>query len=249
MKLLLIIALSLLISLETYADGKGIELKLESSSSVSAGLVMVEFQLSDTHQNRILTPDDLVLSHERILHLLVYDRSLTQFQHVHPTYENGRWRVELNFSVNGNYFLWAQGVTAGEFVEFSSMSKMQVINGSEELSAPTSLPEVRVGEDRGSVATMSDVVLKVGSKLGPSLKFSRADGSLPEISPYLGAFAHVIAVSINGESLVHVHPQSGQAPDEGEVHFRFEKSGEYRVWVQFIDGGILRTVAMAVTAY
>ena len=249
MKSLLHIVVGLIISASTaFADPNAVELKLVSSSTISAGLTTIEFKLLEKHSSRELSESDLVVSHERILHMLIYDPSLTEFRHVHPEYKGSSWIVEVDFSTNGSYYIWAQGVTAGSFINFDSLTRLQVMNGKSEHSLPPDLTEIRQGEDNGSIATMTNEKLKVGSKAGPSLIFSRKDGSTPEISPYLGAFAHVIAVPADGSSLVHVHPQQGQSPYEGVVHFRFSKPGSYRVRVQFIDAGILRTVPMSVVA-
>ena len=249
MKSLLLTVVGLIFSVSiAFADPNAVELQLVSNPTISAGLTTIEFKLLEKHSSRELSESDLVLSHERILHMLIYDPSLTEFRHVHPEYKGNSWTVEVDFSTNGNYYIWAQGVIAGSFVNFDSLTRLQVTNGKIENQLPPDLTEFRQGEDSGSIATMTNEKLKVGSKAGPALIFSRKDGTTPDITPYLGAFAHVIAVPADGSSLVHVHPQQGQSPYEGVVHFRFSRPGSYRVWVQFLDGGILKTVPMSVVA-
>lgn len=79
-----------------------------------------------------------------------------------------------------------------------------------------------------------------------TLTFTKADGSPSNATPYLGAFAHVIATPQDGSSLIHVHPMDGSVPNEGMLHVEFPKEGFYRLWIQFNDEGILKTVALSV---
>ena len=69
------------------------------------------------------------------------------------------------------------------------------------------------------------------------------------ITPYLGAFAHIIAVPADdGDSLIHVHPMNGGQKNEGMLHATFPTAGLYRIWIQFLDNGDLKTVALVVEA-
>lgn len=80
------------------------------------------------------------------------------------------------------------------------------------------------------------------------LKFDRTDGSSVDITPYLGALAHIVAAPEDGDSLIHVHPMNGAKPDEGMLHVTFPAPGNYRIWIQYNDSGILRTIPLVVTA-
>ena len=80
------------------------------------------------------------------------------------------------------------------------------------------------------------------------LTMSRTDGSTTQLTPYLGAFAHIIATPKDGDSLIHVHP-IGTGPAQGMIHATFPAAGEYRLWVQFIDGGILKTIPLSVEVF
>jgi len=56
-----------------------------------------------------------------------------------------------------------------------------------------------------------------------------------------------VSIPSAGDSLIHVHPMSTGKPDELMVHAQLPKTGDYRLWVQFIDGNILRVVPLSVT--
>ncbi len=83
-----------------------VAIEVENSGPITAGLSTVEFQLVDTKQNKLISDADLKLSHEKILHVLVYDEALKEFRHVHPVFNGTLWSVEVDPSVNGEYFFW-----------------------------------------------------------------------------------------------------------------------------------------------
>lgn len=230
-----------------HGDGEGpVSIELETAS-VQAGKTTLSFQLVDNVKNKVIVESELSVSHEKKLHMLIYDPSLGQFQHVHPEFKansNGLWQVEVSFSVNGNYWVWAQGVTTSDGNEFSANSRLNVTGGSAALPAPPVFTDIRKGEDRGSFVEFAKVPLKAGVSAQVGMSFSRKDGSKPQITPYLGAIAHVVSTPTDGDSLIHVHPM-----DHGGtamIHVEFPEAGFYRLWVQFIDGGILRTVPLSV---
>jgi hypothetical protein len=79
-----------------------------------------------------------------------------------------------------------------------------------------------------------------------TLTLTEVDGSPANITPYLGAFAHIIATGEDGSSLIHIHPMNGNRQNEGMVHVTFPAAGYYRLWVQFVDAGILKTIPLSV---
>jgi hypothetical protein len=82
----------------------------------------------------------------------------------------------------------------------------------------------------------------------PMLSISRTDGQAAVITPYLGAPAHVTATTLDGGTLVHVHPMaSGPTSAMMMLHFVFPSAGDYRIWVEFIEGGDYRLVPLSVT--
>lgn len=224
-----------------------VEIALTSHQTI-AGNVVAEFRLLDHKDHRALTPNDLNITHEKKLHFLVYDPSLQEFQHVHPEFDGQSWKADLKFEVNGNYFVWAQGEVSADFEEFSTMTRLQVTGGSPAGPSP-SLPDVRVGNLSGTIATLSGETLRAGQMTMLDLIFTREDGSGADITPYLGAFAHVIVTAEDGESLIHAHPMNGVAPNEGMLHMTFPTAGNYRLWVQFIDAGILKTIPLSVQVF
>jgi hypothetical protein len=125
------------------------------------------------------------------------------------------------------------------------MVRLAVSGGQSAWPSPT-LSDVRTGTETNSVATLSAGKLKAGKMAMLTLTFTETDGSAANITPYLGAFAHVIATPEDGSSLLHVHPMDGGQPNEGMLHVSFPTEGFYRLWVQFIDAGELKTIPLSV---
>ncbi len=247
----LIVAIGLLtfsqLSQAHQTDEGPVALEISSSNPLTVGKTALKFQLVNNESNHLISQDDLALAHEKKLHLLIYDPSLNQFQHVHPLFTataDSTWEVEVNFSVNGNYWVWAQGEFAANGTEFSAPARIMVTGGLPELPPPQ-LTDSRTGEDRGSILVLSSTPLKANKMAMLGMSFRRKDGSKPQLTPYLGALAHIVATPTDGDSLIHVHPMAGSSPESAMLHVTFPEPGIYRLWIQFNDGGELKTIPLA----
>jgi len=217
----------------------------EGAVTVKAGTIQYAFDLVDTKTKSVLKDTDLVLDQTKILHLFVYDPALKEFRHEHPQFVDGKWSIQTQLSVNGNYWIWANGTLASDGTQFYGADRLKVEGGTPENSVPTELGDVRTGVDSTSKVSLSTTPIQAGGHVMLMINFTRSDGSQPALTPYLGALAHVVAVSSDGDSIVHVHPMSAGA-NSLMLHTSFNDAGDYRLWVQFIDGGQLRVVPLSV---
>ncbi len=220
---------------------------------VDTGIVKTEeiefrFQLVDTKSNSLVDENALKISHERKLHVIIYDPALKEFQHVHPVANADSWEVPVKFNRSGEYWFWAQGeLLDGE--EFSSPVRVTVEIENQAWPTPPTLSDIRSGNDGNSVVTLSKERLKAGKMAMLNVELSRNDGTKPVNRPYLGAFAHVVAVFSDADSLIHVHPMDTSNPNQGMLHATFPNAGFYRLWIQFMDAGTLRTVPLSVQVF
>lgn len=231
----------------TYGHGAGesrISVEAENQGSYNAGVFQYAFQLFDDQAQKALSDKDLMVSITKILHLIAYDPSRNEFNHVHPSFDGKVWTVELNLPTNGNYFVWAQGQLL-DGTEFSAVAKTQVVNGKPEIPA-VPLPDIRKASNNGTTLELTNVKLQAGKMAMINYKVTRDDGQEPIVTPYLGAPAHVIAVSPDGDELIHVHPVVGPKPNTGMIHAIFPNEGDYRVWVQLLDHDVLKTIPLSV---
>ncbi|ASD63268.1 hypothetical protein [Bdellovibrio bacteriovorus] len=234
-------------SLNLWAHGgpERIIIEPEIQGKLNSGKIVYKFDLFDDQAHKAVKDQDLVDSHTKKLHLIAYDTSLHEFNHVHPVFNGSNWEAELDLPVNGNYFIWAQGELA-DGTEFSSSVKAQIQGGLEEIpTAP--LGDVRKALADGTVVEVASGKVQAGKMIMLDFTVSRQDGTPADITPYLGAFAHVIAVSPDGTRLIHVHPMKGRAPNTGMLHATFPTAGDYRVWIQLNDKGELKTLPLSIS--
>lgn len=217
-------------------------------TSFSAGMSTYKFKLIDTETNKLVSDSDLSIAHEKKLHLVIYDSSLNEFQHIHPEFNGNSWSVSAQFLVNGEYWVWAQGELAADGTEFSTSSKLSVSGGVIAWPTPPALSDMRSGQSGVSKINLSSNKVTAGKMAMLDLIMTRTDGSNPQLSPYMGAFAHVIATPDDGDSLIHVHPVStGQS--KGMLHAAFPSAGLYRLWIQFIDDGNLKVIPVSIKVF
>lgn len=217
-----------------------------NEAAVQAGKVTLDFDLFDTKKKVIVKESDLQILHEKKLHFFSYDPALVEYKHEHPTFSDSKWHVTVNLPKNGNYWIWVQGQLIGEADEVLGANRLKVIGGATENPAPAHLENIRAGTDGTSKVTLSADKFIAGQMAMPMLTFSRTDGSQPQITPYLGAKAHILIVSEDGDGIIHTHPMDHGMPNMLMLHTQFADEGAYRLWVQFMDNNLLKTVPLSV---
>lgn len=228
-------------------DEPRVALEPDNNAIAKAGPQSFQFQLFDTEDKTLVTDQELAVTHEKLLHLVIYDSSLNEFYHLHPEFKNGLWTVDTNVIRDGKYWIWAQGELKKDSTEFSAPYTVDITGGQAAWPTPPKLTENRQGNDGNAVVTLSSTKVRAGKAAMLDMIFSRADGTKPALTPYLGAIAHVIAVPTDGDSLVHVHPMAGSKPEKAMLHVTFPEAGDYRLWIQYNDDNILRLVPLVVT--
>lgn len=229
---------------DTNIKPQRITIKLEGSGPYQADQLVYVFQLIDTTSKKTLSDQDLIESHTKKLHFIAYDTALKEFNHVHPTFNGKIWSVTLNLPINGKYFFWVQGKLADQ-TEFSSKISALITGGKSENQVHP-LGNVRSAVDDKTKVTIANTKIKAGKMTMLQMTISRTDEQEPIITPYLGAFAHVIATSRNDDQLNHVHPIEGSKPNTGMLHTTFPNAGDYRIWIQLMDHNILKTFPLSV---
>lgn len=220
-------------------------IEIEKKVIQASDNVSFSFQIFDNESRKAVSDSDLQLSHTKKVHFIVYDAALKEFNHVHPEFIDGVWQAELSLPVNGAYFIWAQGML-NDGTEFSTSSRVKV-EGGRPAWIVTNLGDHRKAISNHTAVELSQQKIRAGKMTMLTYQVSRDDGLPPVITPYLGANAHVIAVSPSGEELIHVHPMDGQDASSGMLHATFPSAGDYRIWVQLNDHDELKTNSLSVT--
>ena len=177
-------------------------------------------------------------SHGQRSHLVVVRRDLIAFQHLHPSLdESGTWHCDgFTLPLGGVYRAFVDVVVGGRA---STLGLDLFASGTFDVG--TALPsEVTDPEDRYEVELQSERT-EAGESSRLSFAVSRADGTVPDLRPYLGAQGHLVALRAGDLAYLHVHPTETEA--EGRVEFAatFPTPGEYRLFLQTRPDGILRT--------
>ncbi len=216
-----------------------------NAAAVDAGMVKVAFHLYDKTLKQTLDAESVDITHAAKVHVIIYDASLQEYRHVHPSFQNGMWEVDVPLVQDGNYHLWTQGKVKADGGLWSTALEFTVVNGEAAHPQIENLPSVLSGVDGISQVTLSNETLVVADASTFTLSFSRLDGTFPELSPYLGALAHLLIVDSQGDQLVHAHPVEGYG-DKMQVTAWFPHAGSYRLWVEFNDGDFHRIVPLSI---
>lgn len=187
---------------------------------------------------------DFTAVHERDLHLIVVNRELTSFHHVHPTRDaDGAWSVNLPALDPGSYRAVA---------DFQIADGPRLALGTDLSVAGTYRPTM-LGEPT-AVSTVDGYAVTLatersdGGKITASLTV-RKDGELvTDLQPYLGANGHLVAMRTGDLAYAHVHPlEAGRDSEAGVVRFNAElpSAGRYGLFFDFKHDGTVRTASFA----
>jgi hypothetical protein len=184
--------------------------------------------------------------HERDLHLIVVNRELTVFHHLHPTLgSDGAWTIDVPALEPGAYRAVADfQVADGPRLALGTDLSVAGTYRPEELGEPTSQSEVNGydvtlttdGDDGTVTATLT----------------VRSDGDPVDLEPYLGARGHLVAMRTGDLAYAHVHPvDDGDADGDamaGVVTFDAElpSAGRYALFFDFKHDGEVRTASFVV---
>ena len=221
------------------------------------------YRLSDARGGAPLT--DVVLSHERPLHLIVVSRDLDRFQHVHPqpTGAPGEYALDVTFPAAGSYLLYAEFARAnGQDIVQRDEVTVGGVGGSGASLAEDRAPKT-VGAARVALRGPDAVAAGQEATLTFWLEDTETGAPLRDLQPYLGAPAHVVILSEDAGRFAHTHGEAvgGALPPGHGAHaigapstathashtastygpailFRhtFPAPGLYKLWGQFQTG-------------
>ncbi|MCC2545530.1 hypothetical protein LJY25_03670 [Hymenobacter sp. BT175] len=183
----------------------------------------------------------LATVHEQKVHLMILSQDLSEYYHIHPTFQpSGRYELPFTFKTGGTYLLYQDYQPEGGGHQLGRQT-LQV-------SGPTR-PAVTYTKDQlrweanGYAADLAfDKTVRAGQPLAVSVTVSRGGKPVTDLDQYLGALGHMVILSEDGADYLHVHPedQADKGPRIG-FHTTFDKPGRYRVFLQFQHAGVVQT--------
>ncbi|MFT4417081.1 hypothetical protein ACLM5H_24790 [Fredinandcohnia humi] len=189
----------------------------------------IKIALKDKAGNPV---DELEVTHEKLLHLVIVDEQLQKYYHVHPENQgNGVFSIE-NMLPEGYYKAFIDIKPKNleynvEPVPFVVGNPNPVTHG-HELVPDTTLS--RTVEEETVTLSMSSYKANTDVKLTFDLDETN-------LTPYLGAMGHVVILDEYGKKFLHVHPSNN---NETVFETKFDKPGIYKIWAEFKQNGKVR---------
>jgi YHS domain-containing protein/plastocyanin len=231
-----------------------------SPAPVAGQPVAMEFALryADT---RALVQDFEVI-HERFVHLIMASEDLSWFEHQHPARgKDGLFRLTWRFPRPGRYTLYADFTPSDGDNQVKPLSLL--IGGGPAKTVPLK-PDTNYVKQIGNYRvelklTPASLRMEKAALLTYTLR-DRRGRLIRDMQPFIGAMGHMIAISQNGEEVVHTHVlhATQTARDHGGLRvtpqmatekgpaFSFKltlpTSGLYKVWAQFMHHNRVLTV-------
>ncbi|WP_330185060.1 hypothetical protein OHB26_16605 [Nocardia sp. NBC_01503] len=204
---------------------------------------------------RILGPEgepvtEYTSLHDRDLHLIVVQRELTGFWHVHPELAaDGTWAVRLNLPAAGAYRAFTD-IAPTALGKTITLGADFAIAG-DYAPQPTPEPARTAAVDGYEVTLDGDLVSGEGRLLTLTV---RKDGNpVADLQPYLAAYGHLVILRAGDLAYVHVHP-NGEPGDgvtaagpEITFHTVVPGPGTYRLFLDFKHGDTVRTAPFTLT--
>jgi len=220
------------------------EFRAEPPSIPAGRAVTLEFRVLDPKSGKPVTQFEIV--HEKLFHLFLVSQDLEYFSHEHPEFRPDGWfRLRTQLPKPGTYRLLADFDPTG---------------GTPQLAAKTfSTAGYLAPLEAGIPVLKTDLTPKQGANLQVELttdpappiaglktllfyRLQPADG----IEPYIGAWAHLLAVSNDLIDTIHTHPFLANGGPDLQFNLFFPRAGPYRVWIQVQRKGVVNTVAFTV---
>ena len=179
------------------------------------------------------------VSHEKQMHLIVVNKDLSYFSHIHPEYKGkGLFQISTTFPSGGDFKLIADFIPEGG--DPKTESQWVKVAGDSPPAKPlqpdTTLTKVIDGKE----VTLAFDKLQAGKELMMTFTINDANTKQPitNLEPYLGAVGHVVILSADAEKYLHNHPLEEKATGPlAKFGTSFPSSGVYKIWGQFQHQG------------
>ncbi|MEE9215282.1 MAG: heavy metal-binding domain-containing protein [Thermodesulfobacteriota bacterium] len=214
------------------------------------------FRPIDESNEAALVPLDIV--HEKKIHMMVFSKDLSYFEHIHPEYtasgdhiidvlaesedySKGRGLKETKFLSGGDYFIFLDYTPSKAA---NQIEKVPIkVSGKEKAKIPLG-DERLVWEGDGYTVTLgADKDFAIKTPIQLHINITKDGKAVNNLDNYLGALAHMVILSEDVEEYLHVHPMESKTtgPDIF-LHTNFPKESKYKVFMQFNHNGEIHTI-------
>lgn len=175
-----------------------------------------------------IKPDDLIETHTKKIHLLINDRSLSDYHHEHPepTGRPGEYRFIFTPQKPGPYRIWADVVPEGTGVQEYDVADLPADTAPEPVTdRETKLANTAAGL-RFKLAFETPQPIRANQTVIGTIEVSdKGDKPFSRLEPVMGSFAHLVGFSEDGKTVLHIHPfgkEPTSAADRAGPGFAFK---------------------------
>lgn len=199
----------------------------------------LKFNITDVHG---AIAKNFVVTHEKLLHLIVVRSDLQEFQHVHPEFDDAAGTFTLeNFKLNqpGTYRLYADFTHRGKTRTAQALAQLEVTTSDiknislQKISATNKTQKV----DSYSIELNFDPLIAGADRENTATFEITRDGKpVTNLQPYLGARGHLVMIRENSMEYIHTHQiTSIKNPQTGAITFgtTLPGGGNYGLFLQF----------------
>jgi hypothetical protein len=206
--------------------------------------VVFEFRVTDPRAGSPAAQFEIV--HEKLFHLFIISQDLQYFAHVHPELDkDGVFRFATVLPRPGAYRLLSDFYPTGGTPQLAPVTiATQGYSAPLESGIPQLKPDLapQHGQNLDAALRMDPPQPLAGKKTMLFVRLDPADG----LEPYIGAWAHLLAVSNDLVDTIHEHPFIADGGPEMQFNIFFPREALYRVWIQFQRKGVVNTVAFTI---
>jgi hypothetical protein len=200
------------------------------------------------NDGRPVTLDDLLVIHTQKIHLLIVDRSLNDYHHIHPspTATPGEYAFTFTPRRPGPYRIWADVVPGWSSIQEYLIADLRSGEAGDSVDrSQTSLSASVEGLTYSLTFNTRGGPLRVGEVVIGRIDVTGPDGKpFVGLEPIMGAFAHIVGFNEDYKTVVHIHPMGNEPlrpTDRGGPVLEFKyyppAAGFTRLYCQVNIGG------------
>jgi hypothetical protein len=221
-----------------------VDLRVNPPQVPSARPIQLEFRIADPRTGAPVKQFEIV--HEKLFHLFIVGQDLKYFAHVHPQLgADAVFRLDATLPKPGTYRLLADFYPTGGTPQLvpktlTTAGYMAPLEAGIPRLAPDLSPQH--GENLVAQLKLDPPLPIAGKKTMMFVHLTPAEG----LQPYIGAWAHLLAVSDDLVDTIHDHPFIADGGPDMQFNIFFPREAVYRVWIQFQRQGVVNTVAFTI---
>jgi hypothetical protein len=159
-------------------------------------------------------PEQLQTVHEQKLHVLIVDPSLSDYSHVHPMPmgTNGDWQFSFTPKHDRPYHLWLDATPVGGKQGYTMLTVNEAA-----ARVPVHKRLAMRAQAGELAATLSfDAPPRAGAMAAGRIELRRGGKPMTALEPVMGAYAHIVGIGEDWQSIAHVHPMGPEPHSPGD---------------------------------